>query len=351
MFSKISSFENLLNSYYLARRGNSDKNMALDFSFNLEGYISKLSWELKSGRYIPMPYKYFVVHEPKTRNIAAPHFRDRVVQHSLVSMIEPVFEKKLIFDCYACRVDKGTHFAAKRVRKFLQAARSTKGRNSQIYILQCDIKKFFPSVSWQVLLEIIKKTVTDPKTFDLIKKIVTIHRAFCGKAIKLDPDVAIVSTKDKRGLPIGNLTSQIFANVYLNELDHFVKESLREKWYGRYMDDFFVISESKDHLRAVREEVRSFLREKLDLSLHPQKVNIQNVNQGVSFVGYRIFFDHVLIRGKTLLRMQKRLKLKTLKLKKGKIKEEELHATVNSLKGHLQHANSWRLSKVLFRAI
>ncbi|MGI5826096.1 MAG: RNA-directed DNA polymerase [Patescibacteria group bacterium] len=257
----------------------------------------------------------------------------------------------MIFDCYACRMNKGTHFAAQRVKKFLQAARATVGKNSDAFVLQCDIKKFFPSVSWKVLLEIVKKTITDPKTLDLIQRIVTTHYAFCGKMVKLEPNAAIVSVSDARGLPIGNLTSQLFANVYLNELDHFVKEKLREKWYGRYMDDFFVISGDKDHLRLVREKIRCFLKEKLDLDLHPRKVNIQKVSQGVSFVGYRIFYDHMLIRGSTLLRMQKRLKRKISLCQRGKVEKERLQATVNSLKGHLQHANTWRLSKVLFKAI
>lgn len=322
--------------------------MAMEFDFNLEANLSKIVWELSTGKYRPYPYKYFVVHDPKTRNIAAPHFRDRVVQHSLVSVIEPIFEKKFIYDSYACRKDRGTHFGLKRLKKFLQAARTCSGKNAEIYVLQCDIRKFFPSVSWKILFEIIEKTINSPQTRDLIQKIITIHSAFGGKMVLVEPDEAIVLVKERRGLPIGNLTSQLFANIYLNELDHFVKENLRERWYGRYMDDFFIISPSEERLKIVREEIRTFLKEKLELNLHPKKVNIKNVQDGVSFVGYRVFYDHILIRGSTLLRFQKKYRKYKKILKKGKITQEYLRAVENSFKGHLRHANAWGLRKKLF---
>lgn len=348
MYDKIYSFENLLSAFYLARRGNRYKSMAMDFDFNLEINLSKISWELFNGKYRPLPYKYFIVRDPKTRNIAAPHFRDRVVQHSLVSAIEPIFDKKFIYDSYACRKGKGTHFGLKRLKKFLQAARTCFGKDADIYVLQCDIRKYFQSVSWDILLEIMGKTIACSQTMDLIQKIVTNHSAFCGKAVRLEPDEASVSVTQRRGLPIGNLTSQLFANIYLNELDHFVKETLRERWYGRYMDDFFIISGDKEELKKVKEKIGVFLKESLGLDLHPQKVSIKNVKEGVAFVGYRIFYDHILIRGSTLLRMQRKLKIRRRQCQSGKISQKKLNQTISSFKGHLKHANAWRLSKKMF---
>ena len=159
---------------------------------------------------------------------------------------------------------------------------------------------------------------------------------------------AIVFVKDRRGIPIGNLTSQLFANIYLNELDHFVKENLRQRWYGRYMDDFFVISSDKEGLKEVKEKIQIFLKNKLKLNLHPKKVSISNVKAGVAFVGYLVFYDHILVRGKTLLRMQRKLKIRRKQLKEGKIEPKNLNQTINSFKGHLKHADAWGLSKKMF---
>lgn len=334
MFLKICDFENLLSAFYLSLKDNRDKPNIIDFDFHLESNLEKIRWELETNRYQPSFYKYFVVCDSKKRNIAAPAFRDRVVQHALVSAIEPLFEKRFIFDSYACRKNKGTHFGMKRLKKFLQAARTVNGKEADIFVLKADIKRFFPSISWDILLHLVGKTIACPRTMGLIKKIITVHRPR--------------PMKDRRGLPIGNLTSQLFANVYLNELDHFVKEKLKERWYGRYMDDFFIISADKNHLKIVKDEIQAFLAQNLKLTLHPDKTMIQNAKDGVCFVGYRIFYDHVLIRGSTLLRMQRKLKLRRRQCQSGKISREKYNQTISSFKGHLKHANAWKLQQTLF---
>jgi len=358
MFEKIYSFENLLRSYYLARRGNRCKEAAVKFNFYLESNLFKIRQELLDESFITSPYKHFLVTEPKLRQVSAPDFRDRVVQHALVSVIEPIFEATFISDDYACRVNKGTHYALNRVKKFLQASHSYYGKDKDIYILKCDIKKFFPSISWDVLLNIVKRKITCPKTFDLIKKIITTHRVygqlgiqpkntqldFLKEVVKEEP----VSVVNRRGLPIGNLTSQLFANVYLNELDQFVKHQLKEKWYGRYMDDFFIISADKEHLKTVKEQINQFVVEALKMTLHPKKSCIQKSNNGMCFVGYRIFWDHILIRGNTLLRMRKKYRKRVINFKKGKISLKELINTENSIRGHLKHANAYGLAKKMF---
>lgn len=369
MFETISSLENLMYSFYHARRLKRYYDVVCQFDFTLENNLIKLRNELVDESYTPLPYHHFIVTDPKTRHIAAPHFRDRVVHHAVVGIIEPLFEKRFITDSYACRKEKGTHFSMKRIKKFLTAARTYYGKNTDIFVLQCDIRKFFSSISWDILLKIIKRRISCPKTFRLIEKIITTHKTyqkscyFQNKASQMSlflPDKGnnsdnlldeIVSIKDRRGLPIGNLTSQLFANVYLNELDQFVKHILRIHWYGRYMDDFLFIHPDKQYLKEIKEQVGLFLKDKLKLNLHPHKVSIYNVNQGVPFVGYRIYYDHVLIRGSTLLRSQKRYRKKLRLVKLGKLTKEKLEQTEKSMIGHLKHANSYNLKRTWFKKL
>lgn len=353
MFSNIANFENLLTAYYHAQTDNRYKFAACRFSFYLESHLLKILEELQSGDYRPSPYTYFIIKDPKKRNVAAPSFRDRVVQHSLVSMIEPIFEKAFIEDSYACRVHKGTHFGARRVKKFLMAARCIYGREQELFVLQCDIRKFFQSVYWDILLSQVKRKITCPKTYALIEKIVTIHHSSKKDnhqqlSFLFEEKEEVVSETIRKGLPIGNLTSQLFANVYLNTLGHFVKETLKERWYARYMDDFLIIHPNKEHLKEVKARINLFLQDKLKLELHPKKVVIKNVKDGVPFVGYRIFYDHMLIRGSTLLRIQRKFKLRKKQLAKGIIDEQKFHSCIKSFEGHLSKANAWKLKQKMF---
>lgn len=354
MFSDICSLEQLVRAYYRARKGKREKTRVCEFDFTLESNLVKLKYLLETGKYIPAPYAHFTIFDPKTRSVSAPAFRDRVLQHSLVESAEPLFERKFIVDSYACREGKGTHFGAKRVKKFLMAARCKYGKQQDIYVLQCDVQKYFQSIDWDTLLIIVAKTIHCPKTRDLIRKIVENHETTNGKLMPANtgscqlnlfsppslPEVPPVSVAERKGLPIGNLTSQLFANVYLNELDHYVKETLREKWYARYMDDFLIISKDKNHLKEVRENIRNFLKEKLKLNLHPRKITIKNVNEGVPFVGYRIFYDHKLVRGETLIRLQRKHRKRKKLFQEGKITKNQMQMSEASVRGHLKHADA-----------
>ncbi len=362
MFRSICGIEPLLRAYTRARQGKKEQPFVCAFDFALEYELGKLKFLLESGRYVPAPYTRFMVYEPKTRQVSAPAFQDRVVQHSLVAAIGPIFEKRFIMDSYACRQGKGTHFGAKRVKKFLAAARCMYGRECELYVLQCDVQKYFQSISWDTLLSIVGKHIRCKQTFDLVRKIVTTHdTAMMGLATRQTSgqcslfqseesgDVPAVSVELRRGLPIGNLTSQLFANIYLDMLDHFVKETLQEKWYARYMDDFLIIHPDKAHLRHVRNEIGTFLNRNLGLELHPKKTIIRNVREGIPFVGYRIFYDHVMVRGSTLIRMRKKYR-KAVKLsKKGLVSEESLKRTQASIRGHLKHASAKHLTERIFR--
>jgi len=359
MFEEICNLEHLLRAYYCARRGKRGKKRVCEYDFFLESNLVKLKYLIETGKYTPAPYVHFTIFDPKTRQVAAPAFRDRVLQHSLVAAIEPIFEKKFIYDSYACREGKGTHFGVKRVKKFLMAARCINGRDKDIYVLQCDIQKYFQSISWDILLSLVAKVIRCKQTLTLIKKIVTTHERTDNRTktptntAQLDlfsqsTTTPPVSTIERKGLPIGNLTSQLFANIYLNELDHFVKENLRERWYARYMDDFLVIHSNKSHLLETRNKIRVFLKEKLDLQLHQRKITIKNTKEGVPFVGYRIFYDHKLVRGDTLTHMQRKYRKKIKLVKKGLLSQEDLRSTESSLKGHLKHASAYGLAQMMF---
>lgn len=348
MYDTITSYPSLLVAYYRARKCKRYKDTILRFGYYLESNLLRLQHELKSGYYQPSPYVCFTVHDPKTRQVSAPAFRDRVLQHALVATIEPLFEKSFIYDSYACRQKKGTHFGLRRFKKFLQAARSIHGTNAPLYCLRMDVSKFFASISWDVLLPLIFKQVHCLRTQNLIEKILTNYQFFDEKGHVFNPAPFVVSPFLRNGIPIGNLTSQLFANVYLNELDHFAKDKLRVRWYGRYMDDFLVIHHDKVELTRIEKELRAFLKDNLKLVLSDRKVIISNVKNGIPFIGYRIFYDHILIRGPTLLHMQRKLRFKRQELRKGNVYQDQLIASVGSLLGHFKHANSYHLKQRMF---
>jgi len=206
-----------------------------------------------------------------------------------------------------------------------------------------DISKFFANISWDVLIPVIFKTITCLQTRSLIEKIVTQHR--CLNFLNAPFD--IISPRLRKGLPIGNLTSQLFANMYLNELDQFVKHTLHIRWYARYMDDFLIIHPDKNYLKTLEDQIREYLQEILHLTLSERKVILSNVKNGVPFVGYRIFYDHILIRGKTLSRMQKKLKRRRKAYKYGALSASSYRSSRASISGHIRHADSFHLRKKL----
>ena len=231
------------------------------------------------------------------------------------------------------------------------SARTKFGKNQPIYALQADIKQYFQSIDWEFLLKLIKSTVTCPQTFDLIQKIITSYQRPTLPTTQLElfnPAHHHQISQKRVGLPIGNLTSQLFANIYLNQFDHFVKDRLREKYYARYMDDFLIIHPNKKHLKKTLVKIQNFLNQNLKLKLHPKKMVIKHASKnGLPFVGYLIFYDHVKIRGNTLRRMQKNYGNKIKAYLDGKITLEKLTETESALHGHFNHASSYGLEKHL----
>jgi retron-type reverse transcriptase len=256
--------------------------------------------------------------------MAAP-FRDRVMHHALVAAIEPIFERGFIHDSYACRVGKGTHRAVARLRQFMR-----RSDYAATYIFQGDISKYFDSIDHEVLFGLIEKKVDDLPTRRLIRPIIDSAHADTGV-----------------GIPIGNLTSQLFANIYLNELDQFVKHTLHATRYIRYMDDFSILETDKRVLANYREAIEHFVAERLHLRLHPRKSTIAPIRLGIDFLGYRLFEHHTRLRASTVKRFVKRTKQAKRHVAAGELSQEAFDAGVTSWQAYADYADSWRLRKAL----
>ena len=328
LFEKIYPFENLHLAYLKARKCKRYRENVLKFSYNLEENLLRLGVELKSQTYQHGGYREFIVYDLKKRRIKAAPFRDRVVHHALCNIIEPIFDKGFIYDSYACRKGKGTHKAIKRLEKFIKSSKDK--LLSKTHCLKCDVSKYFDSIHHEILLKIIEKKIADQKVLWLINEILESSQEAPGK-----------------GIPIGNLTSQVFANIYLNELDQFVKHQLRVRYYLRYMDDFLILDYNKKELHRVKEEIREFLRDKLKLELHLKKANVFPVEKSIDFLGYRIFGDYRLLRRSTVKRFIKRTRAYQKRLNNGLMSCEKFNNSLQSWIAYAELSNSWRLRKDL----
>jgi len=334
LYEKICSFENLHRAYLKARKGKRYKNGILQFGNNQEVLLLQLKEELLNETYRHGEYKEFTVCDSKKRHIKAAPFRDRIVHHAFCHIVESIFDKGFIYDSYACRKDKGTHGAVLRLKKFLRSVYDKEsGTVMGGYVLKCDISKYFDNVDHAILFELIRKKIGDERVLRLAKMII---ESTCTNAGK--------------GIPIGNLTSQLFANTYLNELDQFVKHSLRIKPYLRYMDDFIILSDSKSELARVKLLIGEFLQKKLLLALHPKKTFIHPSWKGIDFLGYVLFEKHVLLRKSTVGRFVKRMKRYRKELKVGLISQEKISASVLSWVAYAEYASSWMLRKRIMKS-
>jgi len=288
LFEQICSIENVYAAWAKFSFGKRAKADVMAFEFRLEDHLFALRDDLLSGTYRHDPYKPFTVHDPKRRQIHKAIVKDRVVHQAIVNVIEPLFETRFIYDSYSCRVGKGTHAAVNRLRTFLR--RVSRNNTQTVYALKCDVRKFFASVNQRTLLSLLERRVAEDQTMELLRTV-----------------IGSFSVSEGRGIPLGNLTSQLFANVYLHELDRYLKNVLREKNYLRYCDDFMIISESREHLSGLIKQIDEFLNQTLSITLHPKKVFIRTWAQGIDFVGYVLFPHATVIRLQTARRMLKRV--------------------------------------------
>jgi retron-type reverse transcriptase len=343
------SFQNLISAYYQCRKRKRLKSQPSKFEFHLEKEIINLEKLLENYTWKPLPFSVFVVTEPKIREIFAAEFRDRVIHHLLYNYLSPIFEPKFIFDSYACRKSKGTHRAIKRLSQFLR--KITVNDRKKVFYLQADIQNFFPSINHNILFHLIQEHVRNPDILWLTKTIIYYD---CTKnPVKkgqlplfglVPPHKSLFNVPPGQGLPIGNLTSQFFANIYLNELDQFIKHSLKCKYYIRYVDDFVILDESKENLYRLKQEIDKFLQLKLFLKLHPKKSIVQDVNKGIDTLGYLIKPTHILVRKRVVKNFKKRL----FQFQKGKINLNYALSCINSYYAHFMHADSYRLRKHLW---
>ena len=291
------------------KRGQAD---VMTFERYLEKNLFELQHELKSGTYKHGGYETFPVYEPKERIISCAPVKDRVIHQALDNVLKFTFEIRYIYDSYACRLGKGIHRASYRLRRLLH--QSSRSNRRTVYSLKCDIKKFFDTIDHQTLLQLLKRRITSPGIMGLLQHIIASFEKTPGK-----------------GIPLGNLTSQIFANVYLHELDRFVKHKLREKCYLRYCDDFLILDHGRARLVKLIPIIRSFLKNNLKLDLHPKKVELKSWRQGINFVGYVHKPWAVLVRTITKNRMLKNVNKKNL----------------TSYLGVAKHADSFKLRQLL----
>jgi len=322
LFDKMVSFMNLLAAYRRAAEGCRHSTELLEFSFRAEYEIIKLREELINRTYKPGPYRCFNIHDPKDRIISVAPFRDRVVHHAIVSIIEPVFEASFIYDSYATRKGKGSHAAILKAQRFTRTGS---------WYLKMDISKYFDSVDHQILKQLIRKKIKDTKVLHFLDLIID-NGSNCGV-----------------GLPIGNLTSQFLANVYLNPLDHFVKQDLQHSAYLRYMDDFVVFSNDRNDLITVRERIRVFLQDYLNLAIKDRVTSINQTCKGLLFLGSQIFPNLIRIQRLSLKRILSRLSLRQSQYRHSLITEKQYLDSLNSINAHISFFNTYQLRHIIFR--
>ena len=324
IFEKIISPENLFSawdSFKSDKRGKSD---VQSFEWNLERNIFQLHRNLKSKAYTHSPYEGFYITDPKLRHIHKATVRDRILHHAVFSVVNPIFEPTFIPTSFSCRIGYGTHKGVEILEAITR--KISKNNTRPCFVLKCDVRKFFDSVNHEILLSIIKKRIKDIDAIWLLESIVESYESAPGK-----------------GIPIGNLTSQIFANIYMNEFDQFVKHRLKVKRYVRYTDDFALILESPEELRKLLIPISEFLENELALKLHPNKIILTRLSQGVDFLGYVIFPKYRLLRTKTKYRMFKKLEKRMEKYKAGDITRSNFEQSLQSYLGVLSHANTYKL--------
>ena len=341
IFDQICSFENLFTAFQKARRGKRYRDYAVEFENRLEENLFNLSEGLKSGAYIPGVYRTFYINEPKRRLISAAPFRDRVVHHALIGVIEPFFDNKLIEDTYACRKGRGTHKALDCCQHYLQR---------YDWALKCDISKYFPSIDHLILIDQLKKYIGDERTLNLIARI--IHHSNKQESVLawFPSDDLLTPLERKKGIPIGNLTSQFFANFYLNGFDHFIKQDMGCKGYVRYMDDFIVFDDSKQRLFEILEEIRGFMNT-IRLILHPHKQEVFPAKNGLPFLGFYIYRDRRRLLRDGIKRFNKRVKRQVFNISAGKMSLVDFKQSLMSWIGHAQHGDTWQLRNRLFKTI
>lgn len=334
IYPRIITLESLFGAWEEFAKGKRKKRDVIIFERFLEDNLFALYKELGGKTYKHGSYKSFYVRDPKVRHIHKAFVRDRVVHHLMSNVLEEVFEPVFFSHSYSCRRNKGTH---KAVKAFVKLSRkASKNNTSRLFVLKCDIKKFFASVDHQILLQILSKSINDKDFMWLLKEII---ESFAKE------------TNKPFSMPIGNLTSQLFANIYMNPLDQFIKHELKVKYYIRYADDFVILSADKNYLESLIGKIGKFLSFDLKLTFHPKKIMILNYYLGIDFLGYVIFPNFILPRTKTKKRMLRKMSKKIDLYRNHMLPSDSLNQSLQSYLGYLSHANAFQVSQHLKTAI
>ena len=321
-FENIVSIGNLLLAWKEFVSGKRTKPDVAEFSLALMDNIFALHFDLVNSRYRHGGYKAFNISDPKPRNIHKASVRDRLLHHAIYRKLYPFFDRTFIADSFSCRLEKGTYKAPNRFRQF--GYEISKNHTRTAWALKCDIKKFFANIDHATLLCSLKSYIPDESIVDLLKKII--------ESFSSRPAMMHHSAK---GLPLGNLTSQLFVNIYMNEFDQFIKHRLKAEYYIRYADDFVILSANRGWLKSLIPRIKEFLLEKLKLELHPGKISIETLATGVDFLGWVHFPDHRVLRTQTKRRMLARLAV------------SPSPETIASYRGLLRHGNARKLTQLI----
>lgn len=342
LYPDICAWRNIEMAYRRARRGKRSSPVVADFEYNQEEQLISLQDELIRKTYKPGPYHSFLIHEPKRRLISAAPFRDRVVHHALCNIIEPLFDRTFIFDSYANRVGKGTHRALERCQHYARRFR---------YVLQLDVQQFFPAVDHAILRAILADKIRDDDALWLIDQILV---SGCGVlseqyTMRWFADDDLLAATRSRGLPIGNLTSQFWANCYLNTLDQFVKHALHCRGYVRYVDDALLFADDKATLNAWHTACIERLAG-LRLTVHPG-AHPQPVGEGIPFLGFVVYPTHRRLKRRKGVHFRRRLKRLLADYRTGHVEQARVQASVRGWINHVRYGDTWGLRRALLRDV
>lgn len=326
LFDLIVSFDNLLTAVKKTVRCKKQKHKIQEYYFDYENEIIQLRNELLSEVYKVSDYHFFKIYEPKEREISAAKIRDRVVYHAICNIIEPVLDKTFIFDTYACRKNKGLHSAVSRGQKFCKRFK---------YYLKMDISKYFDSINHNILKSLLAKKFKDKRLLNLIYEITDSYQSK-------------ISALNKSGIPIGNLTSQLFANLYLNTFDHWIKEQKLIKGYIRYMDDFVIFLDNKEKLKVLKNEIIDYLKLNLLLTVKEKSISLNHTGYGLPFLGFLIYPHNIRVKYKNIQRFKKKSFECAKKYKKGIIDETKYELSMRGMIGYLKIANTHKFRQNYF---
>jgi len=334
-YDNIISIDNLLLAWKEFIIGKKSRKDVQEFERNLMANVVSLHQDLKNKTYKHSLYKAFRISDPKPRDIHKAQVRDRLLHHAIYRTLYPYFDKKFIHDSYSCRVNKGTHKAINQFRKYFRKV--SQNNTHTCWVLKCDIRKFFANINHTTLLLILERYIQDKDIIMLLKNVIDSFHTNpiypIGKTYGVDSIYAMADMK--KGLPLGNLTSQLLINIYMNEFNQFIKRELKVKYYIRYADDFVILQNDKIYLEGILLKILGFLEKKLKLQLHPDKIFIKTLASGVDFLGWVHFPHHRVLRTTTKRRMLK------------SVKDNPKIETVQSYLGLLRHGDTYKLEKVI----